>query len=200
MNKLSKDKRDKLLLTIIGIVGVLSVLYFLVITDQKEEIAQLKSKITALSSKVNTAERLSKRGQEVEANFELQKKILTQKQIEMPRPGQDHAWFLNLMEDRRRKYELEVDDIKTPEAIESGILPKFPFRAVALNVTMVGTYYDFGRFLADFENSYPYMRVQSLKIVPEIRAASSRPGADANDSGGKLRFSYKVIALIKTQI
>jgi len=197
MNKLSKEKRDKLLLTIIGVVGVLSVLYFLVITDQQDEIAQLKSKITALNSKRDTAERLSKRMNEVDANFEAQKKILVQKQAEMPRPGQDHAWFLNLMEEQRRKFDLEVEDIKTPDATEAGILPKFPFRAVALNVTMIGTYYDFGRFLANFENSYPYMRVQGLKIVPEIRG--TRPGESA-DSGDKLRFTYKVIALIKTPV
>lgn len=198
MNKLSKEKRDKLLLTIIGVVGVLSVLYFLVITDQKDEIAQLKSKITALTSKRDTAERLSKRMNEVDANYEAQKKILIQKQTEMPRPGQDHAWFLNLMEEQRRKYNLEVEDIKTPDPIEAGILPKFPFRAVALSVTMIGSYYDFGRFLADFENNYPYMRVQGLKIVPEIRAGT-RPG-DSTDSGDKLRITYKVIALIKTPV
>jgi Tfp pilus assembly protein PilO len=198
MNKISKDKRDKLILTIIGVVGVLSVLYFLVITDQKDEIAQLQSKITAMRSKKDTAERLNKRTAEVDANLAAQKKILAQKQSEMPRPGQDHAWFLNLMEERRRKYNLEVDDIKTPDAIEAGILPKFPFRAQALSVAMIGNYYDFGRFLADFENSFPYMRIQSLKIVPEVRAAT-RPGESA-EAGDKLRFTYKVIALVKSPI
>jgi Tfp pilus assembly protein PilO len=198
MNKLSKEKRDKLILTIIGVVGALSVLYFLVITDQQDEIAQLKSKITAMTSKRDSAERQSKRTAEAEATLALQKKILAQKQSEMPRPGQDHAWFLNLMEEQRRKYDLEVDDIKTPENVEAGILPKFPFRAQALSVTMVGTYYDFGRFLADFENTYPYMRVQGLKVAPEVRMGT-RPG-ESTDAGGKLRFTYKVIALVKTPI
>lgn len=198
MNKLSKEKRDKLILTIIGVVGALSVLYFLVITDQQDEIAQLKSKITAMTSKKDSAERQGKRMAEAEANLAAQKKILAQKQNDMPRPGQDHAWFLNLMEEQRRKYDLEVDDIKTPEATEAGILPKFPFKAQALSVAMIGRYEDFGRFLADFENAYPYMRVQGLRVAPEIRTGT-RPGESA-DSGDKLRFTYKVIALVKTPI
>jgi Tfp pilus assembly protein PilO len=206
MNKLSKEKKDKLLLTGLAALGTIAVLYFLVITDQKAEIDSLKNKISALSSKRDMSSRLGKKGGDIQANFEAQKKILEQKQAEMPRPEEDHIWFIRIMEDMRSKYGLELDDIVPPQPVEAGVLPKFPFRAISLSVSMVGSYTDFGRFLADFENRYPYMRVQNLTIAEERLAVVTRPGESlaaataAARETGKLRFNYRVIALIKSPI
>jgi Tfp pilus assembly protein PilO len=204
MNKLSKEKKDKLLLTCIACVGGIAVLYFLVITDQKAELTELSGKITALRSKRDTAERLTKRLSDVQANLEAQKKILAEKQAEMPRENEDHVWFLRIMEEMRPKYGLEVDDIKNPEAVEAGVLPKFPFRAVSLNVSMLGDYSNFGSFLADFENRYPYMRVQLMSVSAATgtgrESARSRSAPSAPRESGKLRFNYRVIALIKSPI
>ena len=205
MNKLSKEKKDKLALTCIGCVGGIAVLYFLVITDQKREITELDSKISAMTGKRDMAQKQVKFLSNTQGNLEAAKKILAQKQAEMPKPEEDHVWFLRIMEEMRPKYGLEVDDIKTPAPTEAGVLPKFPFRAVALNVSMLGNYTDFGRFLADFENRFPYMRVEIMSISPDrapgqvARPGEAAPIMAARDSG-TLRFNYRVIALIKSPI
>lgn len=192
----------------IGSVGIIAVLYFLVITDQKAEIDQLSSKISALGSKRDVSLRTGKRGRDVQSELEERKKILEEKQVGMPRPQDDHVWFLRIMEEMRPRYGLDLEEIRNPEETEAGVLPKFPYRAVALNVSMLGNYNDFGRFLADFENRYPYMRVQLTSVSADARSlresvrAPGMPepaGAQAKDSG-KLRFNYRVIALIRSQI
>src|SRR5687767_614450 len=114
MTKLSKEKKDKLVLTCIACAGAIAVLYFLVVTDQKREIGDLDGKISALRAKRDLSQRQGKRISDVQANLEEQKKILAQKQAEMPKPEEDHVWFLRIMEELRPKYGLEVDDIKTP--------------------------------------------------------------------------------------
>lgn len=205
MNKLSKEKRDKLLLTCIGAGGIVAVLYFLIITDQKAEIAELQSKIVALRSKRDTSEKQTKRSGQAQADLEAARKVLAQKQTDMPREGEDHVWFFRIMDDYRRKYDLDVVEIKNPYATDAGVLPKFQFKAVALEVIMAGSYADFGRFLADFENTYPYMRVQLVSVTPEFRTTTTtaRAGestASQGEATDKLRFNYKVISLIKSPI
>ncbi len=200
MNKMSKDKRDKLLLICIGAIGICSVLYFLVISDWNDEIAGITLKITGLQDKKNKSEQLLKRKADKEADLDVAKKTLTAKQEDMLRPGEDHVRVLNILNTRRVRYHLELDDIRTPEAVDPGVLPRFPFKAVALHVTMLGTYQDFGSFLADFENDYPYMRVQLLSITPETRVATGKAAAETNADEGKLRFDYRVIVLIRSQI
>src|SRR5438045_9673045 len=98
MNKLSKEKKDKLLLTCIGWAGAIAVLYVLVISDQKREIADLDSKISATRAKRDLAQKQVKRLSDTQGSLEEAKKILAQKQAEMPKPEEDHVWFIHIME------------------------------------------------------------------------------------------------------
>ncbi len=206
MSKMSKDKRDKLILVIIAGVGVVSVLYFLVITDQKDELNSLGLKVDALRAKIVSSEKTHKRQVAVQENLDLQRKILTEKQEEMPRPGQDQRWFLNMMEDRRNRFGLEFGDYKSPDIIYPGILPEFEFSAISFPVIWLGAYADFGRFLADFENSFPYMRVEltSISVEPRLATGGLEPLGQASKTSAapaepwKLRFTFRVVSLIKT--
>jgi Tfp pilus assembly protein PilO len=198
MNKLSKDKRDKLILTCIAVVGAMAVIYFFVLSDMKDELATLNTRLVSARDKIEKAERVIKRQPYFDEEMAQLRGALNARQAQMPRPGEDHVWFLKIMEDRRGAYNLDISEIRNPEPWEPGILPNFAFRGVAFNVTLVGAYTDFGRFLADFENAYPYMRVQLMSIIPDVpMGASGAP--PANQGSGKLRFSFRVVSLIKTQ-
>jgi len=197
MNKLPKDKRDKLLLICFAIVGIVLVLYFLVLSDMKDEQAVLGTKLTSLKDKIDKSEMLMKKQSDFQAHSEQLRKALNDRQAQMPKPGEDHVWFLRIMEDRRAKFNLDISVIRNPEPADPGVLPKFPFKGVAFNVTLIGGYTDFGRFLADFENSYPYMRVQILSVSPDLQQGTGA-GGSAEDAS-KLRFNFRVISLVKTQ-
>jgi Tfp pilus assembly protein PilO len=198
MNKLSKDKRDKLILICIAAAGIIAVLYFFVLTDMQDEYATLGTRLISMRDKVSKSERLLKRQNDLNAQLEVARKALNERQAVMPRPGEDHVWFMKIMEERRSKFNLDIGDIRNPEAWDAGVLPKFPFKAVAFNVSLIGGYTDFGRFLADFENTYPYMRVQLMNVSPDVPQAP--PGtAQAGGEDRRLRFNFRVISLIKTQ-
>jgi hypothetical protein len=139
-----------------------------------------------------------KKQADFQAHLEGLKNALDARQAQMPRPGEDHVWFLKIMEDRRSKFNLDISEIHNPEAVDPGILPKFPFKGISFNVTLIGSYLDFGKFLADFENSYPYMRVQIVNITPDMQPGAAGSGSGGEDTG-KLRFNFRVISLIKTQ-
>lgn len=204
MTKMSKDKRDKLLLTIIAGVGSVCVLYFVVIAGQKDTLVDLGLRIDALRGKRENSDRTVKRQAQFQENLELQRKTLDKKQEQMPRPGEDQRWFNRIIESRQEKYGIELWEIKTAQAVDPGVLPKFPFKGVAFTVTVDGAYSDFGEFLRDFENEFPYMRVQLESISPLSRApiGSGPLGAPAAPSSSrepsKLRFVFRVISLIKT--
>lgn len=198
MNKLSKDKRDKLILTLIGTVGIVAVLYFFVLSDMKDEHNTLGTKIFSTKDRIDKAERIIKRQQNFNQEMAALKGALDVRQAQMPKPGEDHVWFLKIVEDRRTKYNLDINEIRNPEPWDPGVLPNFPFKGVAFNVTLVGGYTDFGRFLADFENEFPFMRTQLMSITPDVTPGPPGSGIATADTG-KLRFNFRVISLIKTQ-
>jgi hypothetical protein len=56
-------------------------------------------------------------------------------------------------------------------------------------------YHEFGKFLADFENKYPYFRVQNILL--ETAAAASTDPAAAQRRKEQLSFRMDIVALIK---
>jgi hypothetical protein len=70
------------------------------------------------------------------------------------------------------------------------MFPKFPYKAAAFNVRGSAYYHDLGQFLADFENSFPYARIQNLEIEPGAVSASGTAETE------KLSFRLEIVTLI----
>jgi len=52
-------------------------------------------------------------------------------------------------------------------------------------------YHDFGRFVADFENAFPYMRIQNIELDPASASAAS-----PQQEPEKLSFRLEIVALV----
>jgi membrane protein YdbS with pleckstrin-like domain len=101
---------------------------------------------------------------------------------------------------------VDIPQFSREVAVEPGILPRFPYKAVLFNVRGTAYYHDLGKFLADFENTYPYMRVQNVELDPVAASAGSAAtsvsgGAttaanNGSDSNEKLNFKMEIVALV----
>jgi hypothetical protein len=78
--------------------------------------------------------------------------------------------------------------IGIPVIGEMNMLPAFPYHQATSTVTGSAYYFDFGRFVADFENQFPYMRIQNLNLEP----------SGAADDPEKLSFRMEIVTLIKS--
>ena len=72
-----------------------------------------------------------------------------------------------------------------------GCFPKFPYRAALFNVRGTAYYHDFGKFLADFENAFPYLRIQNIELDPNVSSA-----ANTQSEPEKLAFKMEIVALV----
>jgi hypothetical protein len=63
-----------------------------------------------------------------------------------------------------------IADIKPPEISDKGVIAGFPYKWAKFHITGEGHYHDFGKFIADFENAFPFFRIENLDIgVPGLR-------------------------------
>ena len=62
---------------------------------------------------------------------------------------------------------------------------------------MTGRFHELGKFLADFENRFPYMRVQDLVVQQNVLNPAT--GTETSQAGGeeKIMMQMKVVTLIK---
>ncbi len=83
-----------------------------------------------------------------------------------------------------------IADYKKETLVRFELMPDFPYtNAASFKVSVEAPYHDFGKFLADFENKFPHMIVNSLDLaVPNIPDASSPD---------KLSIDFEVVALVR---
>ena len=203
MNKLSKEKREKLILVSVVLVAILGVLYVFVLGAQKDKLYMLETQILSTKDKLGKADRLVKSSDAIELSLVKIRQQLDEREKDMAPAGQYYYWFLKLLEEFRKTEGLEssfVVDISQPELGEIGILPKFPYRAATFTIHVNGRFQEIGRFLADFENSFRYFRVLNMQLSPE--GAPAFAGAQAFNaataaSDQKVSMQFKVVTLIK---
>jgi Tfp pilus assembly protein PilO len=215
MNKLSKEKRDKLILVCIAIVAVLGILYTFVLGAQKDSLSGLESKITGAQAKLSKAEASLRAADTIEATLNENKKQIEVRQEKMAPQGQYYYWFLKLVDQFRKDEKLDsgfIVDITMPEFVDAGLMPKFPYKAASFGLRLNGQFHEIGKFIAALENTFPYFRVQNIKLSPS-KAAPPVPGAQTTQTGlgvnplaspmepivpeTKLVAEVKIITLIK---
>src|SRR5262249_26493451 len=132
-------------------------------------------------------------------------KLIEGRQETMAPQGQYYYWFLKLMDQFREEEKLNavlIVDIMQPEFIEAGIFPSFPYKAACFGVRLNGQFHDLGRFIADLENTYPYFRVQSVKMSPQRGnmmggAAALKENLNVPAAGDSLMVEVRVVTLIR---
>lgn len=189
MNKLSKEKLQQLIVLVVGTLVVIGVLWAFVISKQLEAIKETRTKVGEVEEKIGTGQRWVGRKKEVDLGVEEMTKKLKEIESGMA-SGDQYLWFDSLLKNFQITHgKVRVPRISRPENIQVGVLPEFPYQAVKYNVQGSAYYHDLGKFVADFENQFPYMRLQNL----ELRPISSLDASDPE----KLEFSMEVVALVK---
>src|SRR3989442_1940594 len=102
-----------------------------------------------------------------------------------------------LHEKARARHDVKIIEVTRPVKGEIGLLPQFPYQATVFTARGAGHYHDFGKFLADFENSFPYFRVQNISLSPGLDSVAGTDASTAATGEENLSFRMEIVALIK---
>jgi len=190
MKSLSKEKRDRLVLVCIGAVAAVVGLYYGVIASQRNSLESLVGRRGEKQSKLANAERLIGNASTIQKNLEAATAKL--KTIESTMASGDmYSWIILTVNSFKENYRVEIPQFSREVQAEVGMYHKFPYRAAVFNVRGTAYYHDFGKFVADFENAFPYMRIQNVELEPP--AASN---SNVQDDQEKLAFKMEIVALV----
>jgi hypothetical protein len=189
MNSLSKEKRNQLILVILVTGCAIAGIWFGLIRFQQQKLEEL-----ALSTK--TAEqRLEQVRQAIETADVLEQRLVEASKrlanIESSMASGDiYAWTINTLRQFKLGYKVEIpqfSQIDGPK--EMNMLAGFPYKQANMTISGTALYTELGKFIADFENQFPYMRVLNLSLEP-VPAVN---GADKE----RLAFRLEVAALVR---
>lgn len=188
MNKLSKEKQQQLIavamVTILAIVGI----WFGLISMQKKKNAGLAKQSKDMKEKVESAEATVKKNPAIEE--QLNEDTRQVKSIEEKMASGDlYAWMITTIDNFIKRpeagYKVEVLGVSKEQLGDAGVLPGFTYKAATSQIKGNAYFHDFGKFITDLENGFPYFRVQNLELAP------SSVGPE------KLDFKFELVVLVK---
>src|SRR5258708_21497979 len=173
--KLTNDKRNKILVVAVVTVAAIGGLWFEMIGSIQGKLAETTKKTNATRQSILDMERVVHDAETVKTNL----LVVTQKLDEVENgmaSGDLYAWIISAIKRfNLPAYKVEIPQFGSPVEGQVTMLPNFPYRQATIAVGGVAYYYDFGKFLADLENHFPYLRVQNLVLEP------TSDGANAHD-------------------
>ncbi len=187
MKRLSPDKRNQLVMVLLVTGALISAVYFLLISPQNAENHKLinqtndrRSDLAKYKKFINEAETTSNQLVSVSAQLSSTEHDIAS--------GDVYAWTYDTIRRFKTSYHLNIPTIGQPALSDVDLVAKFPYKQVRLSLTGTGYYHDLGKFVADFENEFPHMRLVDLTI---------QTTADPNSASEELSFRMDVIALVK---
>ena len=191
MSKITKDKRDKMILISVGTLVVVGALWFFLINAQLGTLKKVRTDTIKSREQLEGGQRTVKSEAQVKQEFEESSKALRQRESAMASPNDMYLWHIEMLNKFRVGYKVEIPQFGGGLMSEVGVLPKFPYSAAVFNVRGSAHYHEFGKFLADFENAFPYIRVQNITLEP----ATGEIGT--SDTREKLSFKMELLTLVR---
>jgi hypothetical protein len=191
--RLSKEKRDRLILVAVAAVLGCFVLWWSFIREYDKTLRKNREQIAELTANIKQANTWLKRGPSWAEDYKQRLADLQVKEKTMLPEGKEMSFLSEAMERVRQNHPIHFESI-SPAAYNERmeLLPQFPYRKNAtLSYRCYGYYHNFGKFLADLENTYPYMQFEVNSIAPQKAAEQRKEGED------DLRFELKVVALLQ---
>jgi hypothetical protein len=188
MSKLSNDKRNKILL-VAGATALIAIgLWVVTVQPLRAKLKHLTATAQEAREQVAKGQRSLQSAPLVQAELATATERLAAAEATMA-VGDRYAWMIQTMNRFKAGHAVDIPQINRETTCEVGMFPKFPYQAAAFVVRGSAYYHDFGRFLADFENQFPYIRVQNL----ELDVAGSAKIEDAE----RLQFKIELVTLVK---
>ena len=190
MKNLPKEKRDKLILTAIGTIAVVAGLWYSVIATRRASLEYVAKQIVDQKAKVANAQRLVNSTSDLERGLEEAKKKLKAVEEDMA-SGDMYSWIILTVNKFRADRKVEIPQFSREVRTDLPLFPKFPYKAAVFTVRGTAFFHDLGKFIADFENAFPYAYVQNLEMEPANTSNSS-----AASHPETLAFKMEIVTLI----
>jgi len=191
MKRLSKQKRDQLILVSIVTLAVLAAIWFLLIRSQQESLqglrvqkAKTESDSIGMRDKVKSADAVKTQLAQVNAK-------LAEKEQDMV-SGDYYASLVNTVSKFKLRYKLEIPQFSPAASVtDCDLLPKFPYKQVRIVISGSGYYEEIGKFIADFENEYATTRIVNLELTPYAGPLEAKE---------KLTFRMEIVSLVASGV
>jgi Tfp pilus assembly protein PilO len=191
MARISPEKRQQIV--VVAVVGALALAgaWWFGIRALKSRLTQVGAKIVEVKTKEQEARKLVQQADQRQADLDAAHERLATIEDKMI-AGDMNNWIRTVIitfKSTANYGSLDINTFSSSEELRTSMLPDFPYRSFLYRVNGTAYYHDLGRFLADFENAYPHIRVLNVDLQPVDPSQGKQAEA--------LNFTVEIVALLK---
>jgi len=184
MNKLSRQKQNQLVLVGVATALVCAAIWYFLVVAQQATLQEVLKQGKETTEKISKAEMVIKQAPQVYETYSTRSNLLHGIEATMA-TGDTYSWIITTVNQFASPYKDVNIPVFNPATIgDFDLFPKLPYQAATFRVQGTAHYHELGRFLADFENGFPFLMVRKLDITP-----SKDPE--------RLDFTMDIVALVK---
>jgi Tfp pilus assembly protein PilO len=187
MKRLSPAKRNQLIMVLLITAALIGSVYFLLISPQNNENHKLVNQTNDRQSDLDKYRKIISQAEASSNQLASATLQLRNSEADIA-SGDIYAWIYDTIRRFKTGYNLNIPTVSQPAIGEVDLIPNFPYKQLKLSLVGTGYYHDLGKFVADFENNFPHMRLVNLSI---------QTASDPNGASEQLSFRMDVVALVK---
>jgi Tfp pilus assembly protein PilO len=189
MKATNNQKRNQFILVALVTLGIIAGLWLGLIKSQQSNLRELAAARTAAAQRLQQAKQAIQISDQVDSQFCEAKKRLDKIEETMA-TGDLYSWAINTIRQFKLPYKVEIPQFSQVDGPkEMAMLARFPYKQATWTIAGTAQFHDFGKFLADFENQFPYSRVLNLSLEPVSGAVATEKE--------RLAFRLEIVALVK---
>jgi len=165
MKWLPKEKRNAFVLVVVITVATLTLICFGLLRSQSSILARVGASRKAAAAELQGIEKTIKNADATTNELAVVTIALTRAEQDMA-TGDHYSWAYNTLRLFKQQYKVEIPEIGHPTEGEVDLIPSFPYQQMRFIISGKGYYHDLGKFVADFENTFPHIRVTNLTVEP----------------------------------
>ena len=187
MKRLSREKRNQLITVILVTLAILALIGFGLIRPQRASISKIADARKVADNKLQSIKHAITNSEALANEWNETTYALAHAEEDMV-SGDLYSWTYDTIRHFKQSYKVEIPEVGQPTIGESDLLPSFPYKQIQFAINGTVYYHDLGKFIADFENSFPHSRM--VRLVVE-------PAASTDSHSEKLSFKMEIITLMK---
>jgi hypothetical protein len=191
MNRWSPERRRQVALLAVGTLGAVAVIWLGLVSTLQALLKTRQTRLDSEQAKLNLALKGNQLASQYENEVKANLQALQALELQMAR-GDIYRWAINRTAELADRHDLTVTPPQPPRLGEAEAPPAVPYKAGAYSFGGYGYFQNIGAFLADFENSSPFIRLKGLTVQ------TIAPGFAASRDAEKLSFQIEFVTLVTT--
>lgn len=188
MKRLSPTKRNQLIMVVLATIGLICGIYFMLIQPQYEKNKEVARDTVAARVELEKTKELISKREATSAALEVTLLQLSHAEEDIA-VGDIYSWTYDTIRQFKAKYQLEIPSVGQPVIGPVDLIGITPYKQARVTLNGTGYYHDIGKFIADFENAFPHIRLVNLSMDP----IAGTPGTTVE----KLNFKMDIVTLVK---